>query len=97
MFEGIIKGISMMFQGSFKGVSRKIEGCSKRPSRVIQGRFKGIKKKFKGYLREFQGSFLVSRVFKNISMEFCFCNFVIAWISSQLPEQEEGLLKKYFG
>ena len=46
-----------MFQGSFKGVSRKNVGCSERPSRAIQGKFKGIKKKFKVFLREFHGSF----------------------------------------
>ena len=32
------------------------------------------------------------RVFKNVSMDFCFCNFVVARISLQLPEQKEGLL-----
>ena len=37
----------------------------------------------------------VSRCFKSVSMKFCFvilfCDFVVARISSQLPEQKEGL------
>ena len=52
MFEGSIKGISMMFQGSFKG--RKIKGCSERLPRVIEG-----------YQKEFQR---IESLSKNLSL-----------------------------
>ena len=50
----MLEEVSKVFQGCFKVVldgSRKIEGCSERASSVIQGRFKGIKKKFKGFFK----------------------------------------------
>ena len=49
-----LREVSKVFQGYFKVVLRvfqEIEGCSERTSRVIQGRFKGIKKKFKGFFK----------------------------------------------
>ena len=33
----------------------------------------------------------MSRVFQECFNEVLFCNFIVAWISSQLPEQKEGL------
>ena len=36
----------------------------------------------------------VSRVFHECFNEVLLCNFVVAWISLQLPEQKEGLFKK---
>ena len=33
----------------------------------------------------------ISRVCQECFKEVLFCNFVVAWISSQLPEQKEGL------
>ena len=33
----------------------------------------------------------VSRVFQECFKEVLFCNFVLSWISLQLPEQKEGL------
>ena len=32
-----------------------------------------------------------SSVFQRVFNEVLFCNFDLAWISSQLPEQKEGL------
>ena len=43
--------------------------------------------------------FEVFRVFQECFNEVLFCNFVLAWISSQLPEQKGGLFfkeHKYF-
>ena len=64
------------------GVSRKIQGCSERASWVFRDSVKCVPRIF----------FKNSRVFKNVLMEFCFCDFVVAWISSQLPEKKKGLL-----
>ena len=36
----------------------------------------------------------VSRVFQISFNEVWFCHFVLTWISSQLPEQKEGLLSE---
>ena len=38
----------------------------------------------------------VSRVLQECFNEVLFCNFVLAWISSQLPEQKEGLFFSFF-
>ena len=56
---------------------------------MIQGCFKGIKKKFKGCFKKISKK--VSRVFLECFNEVLFRDFVVAWISSQLPEQKEGL------
>ena len=66
-----------MFQGSFKDVLVKFQGCIKNVSCVFSRK---LQIKFK-------------ECFKNILMKFCFCSFVVAWISSQLLEQKEGLLQ----
>ena len=90
-----------MFQGSFKGVPTKIEGCSqipprelqvsvsKRSSKVFQVSFKAVSKTFKVVSRVFCVN-CVSRKYKYFN-EALFCNFLLAWVSSQLPEQKEGL------
>ena len=56
--------------------------------------FKEILKRFKGlFERRSKGiSQKVSKVFQKSFDEVLFCNFVVAWISSQLPEQKEGLI-----
>ena len=77
--------------------------------RDIQWRFKGVQRefsdRFKDYLRKFQGyvkcqvcvqenfneKFLVLQKCFN---EVLFSNYVFTWISSQLPEQKEGLFFK---
>ena len=60
---------------------------------------------FKEVSREFKESVkCVSRkvqtkcqvTFKNVSMKFCFAIFIVAWISSQLSEQNEALFSIYF-
>ena len=68
-----------MFEGSVQGVSRMFEEVL----RVFTKSFKKCKGWFKQASRLFQGSF----------NEVLFCNFVLALISSQLPEQKEGLFK----
>ena len=94
-----------MCQESVKGVVRNIEGCfngvlswfqvfMKEVQRVLQGGFKGLKevsRKFCVVFRKF--SRLLLREFKGYFIEILFCNFVVAWHSSQLPKQKEGLLK----
>ena len=87
-----------MFQRSFKGVSRKFQGCFKIVSSVCQGSFKSVSRKFHG-----SGSFKdVSMVFhdfrecfKEVSRELSGASskFHVAWHSSQLPEQMEGLFQ----
>ena len=96
VFEESFKVVSRMFQGKFKGVPTKIEGCSQLPPRELHV---SVSKKFKGVSSEFQDSFKnlfkeVSRVFSvncvsrksKYFNEVLFCNFVLAWISLQLPE-----------
>ena len=100
---GSFQGVSRMLQGSLRGVLRDILGWFKGASRYLKevqklflGCFKDVLGKFLWCLKNassvFQKSFIKS--FKYVSRIFkwsFFCNFV-AWISSQLPEQKEGLL-----
>ena len=58
-------------------------------SKMFWGRFKGVKESVKWVSRKFYKKF--QGWFKNLSIKFCCCNFVVAWNSSQLPEQKEGL------
>ena len=51
-------------------------------------KIQSIKESVKCISRKFHKK--LQRCFKNLSMKF-FCHFVVAWISSQLPEQKEGL------
>ena len=75
-----------MFHESFREeeVSRMfhdIQGCSLSVSKVFQGCSKGVPRVFQ-------------RCFKELSRKLsgCFKKFHVAWHSSQLPEQKEGLL-----
>ena len=97
MFQGYFKkrlnGVSRKMEGCFKGVlvsersskvfSRQFQKCFKEVLRVFKKRLKFISRKFRKKL---------SRMFQKCSNEVLFCNVVLAWISSQLPEQKEGLL-----
>ena len=49
-----------MFQGSFQWVSKVFErsskvfqGCSKKVFRMLLGSFKGVSRKFQGYVKEY--------------------------------------------
>ena len=98
MFKGSLQLISSVFERSSKGISRQLQGylkkSSKGVSRQCQRCFKEVswvyKESVKCASRKFQKKFQGS--FKNVSIKFLFCNFVLARISSQLPEQKEGLL-----
>ena len=80
-----------MFQETLKGASREVQVYLKEVQWVFQGSFKDILRKFLGCLKNvlsvFQKNFKQS--FMGVSRMFC--NFVIAWISSKLPEQKKGL------
>ena len=58
---------------------------SKGASRVSKRSLKGVSSQFQRHFKE------VSSVFQECFNVVLLCNFV-AWISSQLPEQKEGLL-----
>ena len=101
MFEESFKGVSRSFQRNSKVVSRKVID----DSRELSGYLKKFKWYFKGFSMQFQKVWKeVSRNFKEngkcVSRKFqCFnevllSNFLLTWISSQLPEQKEGLLNK---
>ena len=55
---------------------------------VFQGFFMEVLRVFQGRLSGFPRN--LSRRFKKV-YEVSFLTFVVAWISSQLPEQKEGL------
>ena len=98
VFQGRLRGVPRDLQWWFKGASRISKRSSKGVFREFQGSFKDILRKFQGCLKKvssvFQENFKkkVSMVFQEWFNEVLFCNFVFAWISSQLPEQKEGLL-----
>ena len=81
MFQGCFKEVlrvsENMFRGCFKGVSMQFKRCFKDVLRV------------KCVSRKFQRKVL--RIFKESFNEVLFYNFAVLWISSQLPEQKEGL------
>ena len=86
VFQGCNQDILRVFQGilwceTCKGVSRYI----KEVQTVFQGGFRDVLRKFQGCLKKVSSVCQVN--FKNV----LFCNFIVAWISSQLPEQKEGL------
>ena len=72
---------------------------------LIQGNFEGVyKRSSKGVSREFQGGFkdmlrkcqvCFKKMFQECFNDVLLYNFVLAWISSQLPEQMEGLFYTY--
>ena len=103
VFKESFKNVSRKFYGFsrkiegciFKIDSREIQGYLKEVQRVFQGSFKAVSKPFYGsirgvkcVLRKFQKK--VSRVFQECFNKIFF-NFVVARISSQVPEQKEGL------
>ena len=72
-----------MFQGCLKGVSRKFKGFL----RKFEGCFKGVSRT----LRKFHECFkTVSRKFKAYQKSFKKALLLLS-LSSQLPEQKEGL------
>ena len=86
-------GVSREFQECFKSVSRKFQGCFMKLSRrrKFQECFKGVSifssmfpECFKSVSRMFQENF------QGVSKKFH-----VAWHSSQLPEQKEGLFIQY--
>ena len=106
-----VKGVSKVFQGCFKELLGVIWETIKGDSRELQGiekKFKGVCRQVQRCFKEFQGHFKKEssvfqenfiKSFKGVSKIFkwsFFCNFV-AWISSQLPEQKEGLFSPVFG
>ena len=89
-----LKKISMAFQKNFQGCFKEVFQCV---SRVFERSSKGIPWKFKicfkGVSRKFKGcSKKDFRVLQGSFNEVLFCDCVLACISSQLPEQKEGLL-----
>ena len=87
MFQGYFKEILRVLKGRLRGVPRNCQGCFKGTSSQFQKRFKQVS-------RVFEES--IECVSKKSNKKGCFnvvlfCNFVVAWISSQLPEQKEGL------
>ena len=85
-------------QGGFKGASRVSKGSSrvfKRVLRQIKKHIKEVSRVFKEMGKCVSRKFTKKiRVFQKLFTEVLFCDFVVAWISSQLPEQMEGLFKK---
>ena len=83
-FQSYLKEIQSAFEGGFKGVSRNFQGY------IMGISTKG--KKLQGCLKKVSSLLLrnlkkkVQRCFKNVSMNFF---FIIAWHSSQLPDQKE--------
>ena len=78
-----------MFLEAFNSDSRELQRYLKKK---FKGCFKGVSRQFQRLLGKFQGNVeKVSSVFQENFNKVLFCNFVLAWISSQLPEQKEGL------
>ena len=63
---------------------------------MCQGSFKGVSRQFERHFQEVSRVLKVNkkRISRKCFNEVLFCNFLVAWISSQLPEQKEGLLKR---
>ena len=75
-----------MFLEAFKGDSRELQEYLKE----VQRGFQGIQGSFKGRKCQVCVQENIKISFEGVSRMFL-CSFV-AWISSQLPEQKEGLL-----
>ena len=80
MIQGRFKCIKKKFKGFFMAFSWQFQRCFKEVSRVFKDSVKCVSRKFQIKFQEFSSMF-----------QWSFCNFIVAWISSQLPEQKEGL------
>ena len=94
---GHLRKVSKVFQGCYKDVLRELqeylkEGCYKAVSKMFKEVSKAFKESTKCVSIKFQKKY--QGCFMNVSMKFYFCNFVLAWISSQLPEQKKGLFER---
>ena len=84
-----------MFLDTFKGDSSRLsKRSSEGDKREFEGSFKDVLRNFKESVTVFQENL---RKKTSIGFQVCFNEvffdeFVVAWISSQLPEQKEGLL-----
>ena len=74
MIQGHLKAVQSVLKGSLKAVSKKFGGSFKESVCVFQ---ENLKKK-------------ASKVLQECFNEVLFDEFVVEWISSQLPEQKEG-------
>ena len=96
---GCWKEVLRVLTKNFKGVSRKFKGCFKEVSTVFQGSFWEISRvfqeSFKGVSKNLSKSHecfkTVSRKFKAYQKSFKIA-LLLVLLSSQLPEQKEGLL-----
>ena len=85
-FKDVSKKVSRVSEESFKGVSRNFQGCFKDVSRVFHESFNEAE--VSRIFHDFQ------ECFKGVSRKKIFSVFkrsFVAWHSSQLPEQKEGL------
>ena len=76
-----------------------IQGYLKAVQRVLKGSLNAVSKRFGGSFKESVSVFQenlkkVSKVLQEYFNEVLFDEFVVAWISSQLPEQKEGFFLK---
>ena len=73
----------------FENVSK---ACSKlNTSREFHGSFKDVLRVFKDSVKCVPIKFQIKFQEFSKMFQWSFCNFIVAWISSQLPEQKEGL------
>ena len=87
-FQGSFKGVSKKVKGvqeTFKGDSRKLQGYPKKVQWVFHGSFKAVLKKCQVCSKKISNN-KVPRVFQECFNEVLFCDFIVAWILSQLPE-----------
>ena len=95
-FSGCFKRVLRLIQGSFK-VQGKLWGdlrVSKRSSKGVKMEFGGTFKDVSMYVCSvsmFQDNLKKVKVFQECFNEVLFDKIFVAWISSQLPEQKEGL------
>ena len=72
-----------MFLENFKVDSREFQENLKEVQMAFQGTFKGVNESFMKVSSVFQENF---KNFQECFIYVLFCNFVVAWHSSQLPE-----------
>ena len=68
-----------------------VQGRLRGDLRVSKRSSKGVKRELRQVQRCFEEA---SRVFQEFFNEVLFDKFFVAWISSQLPEQKEGLFRQ---